>query len=226
MRCPRCKSVLPSPASTAQALTNEPAVRAPLPELRIAPISGDGVLCQICQSTTVGNAQTITCPNCQQVYHKECWDEIGGCGTYGCASGPSIDKSENAVQSPLTAWGDTKQCPACGETIKSIALRCRYCGTDFSSVDPLSLADLHRQVTTQEQDKAFKSKVIAIFIGSLIGVLAPIVLIVGLIYLLPRKKQLRRCGPVFAIMGYTSLGLSALYSVLMLLFLIITALDG
>ena len=61
----------------------------------------------------------VNCPQCEQVHHLECWAEIGGCGTYGCKQAPALEKAP-ATSPPLSAWGDTKKCPVCGETIKSI----------------------------------------------------------------------------------------------------------
>lgn len=55
---------------------------------------------------------------------------------------------------PPVAWGDTKKCPICAETIKSIAVRCRYCGTDFDTVDPLSAAEVKDRMKRGESDKA------------------------------------------------------------------------
>jgi hypothetical protein len=41
-----------------------------------------------------------------------------------------------------------------------------------------------------------------------------------LAYLLPKRDQLAKCGPIFVIMGWASLGLSAFYCFLLIAFLL------
>src|SRR5689334_6857146 len=124
-RCPRCKSPLPKQAGVA---------------VTSAPLEAGGeCLCPICQTAVQPGEPVVKCPGCDLVHHEECWKEIGGCGTFGCSQAPAVEKSAQAAAAALTAWGDTKKCPACGETIKAIALKCRYCGSTFDTVDPLTV---------------------------------------------------------------------------------------
>src|SRR5581483_3619490 len=103
---------------------------------------------------------TLGCPECQQLHHRECWAEVGGCSTYGCPQAPALSKPDE--QQPRSAWGDTKTCPACGERIKAIALRCRYCDTDFDTVDPLTMRDLRRRSRKQKSLQGLKNGVTAL----------------------------------------------------------------
>jgi hypothetical protein len=228
-RCPRCKTPLSvasgaapsSPPPTVAAPHPAPAATSAVPALTSATLDpGCEAMCPICQTAIAAGEAIVTCSGCDQIHHQECWTEIGGCGTFGCKQAPAVDKPEQSPHAPLTAWGDAKKCPACGETIKSIAVRCRYCGTNFDSVDPMSTGDLRRQAVAKSELDSFKKQVIALFVASILGCLAPIIAIIAPIYLLPRRTKLAKSGPLFTIMGWTSIILSWIYSLLMLAFVL------
>ena len=210
--CPKCKANLLVGAD--KAADGEPRIRAS----DLAQGADVGRTCPICQSPIAAEEVVLTCSECDQVHHRECWAEVGGCSTYGCKQAPSLNKEDPAASPPRAAWGDNKTCPACGETIKAIALRCRYCGTDFDTVDPLTVHDLRGQVQRDEINRSLQASTIVLFGLSLVGLLAPILAPIGLIWVLRRRKDLAKLGPVYLILGYSSVALSLLYSGLMLLF--------
>ena len=212
LRCPKCRVELAMPAAA------PPAAAAEL-DARQLPPGRDGVLCPICQTRIADDEDCVACPECEQSHHRDCWVEIGGCSTYGCTQAPSVD-TEGPAQPPHTAWGDNKQCPACGETIKSIALRCRYCGTDFESVDPMQLRDLHRLAHRDDSLKKVRQSAVALFVVSLLGCFAPLMLIISLCVVIPKHKQLVKSGPLYAVMGWAAVVISGFWSLILLGFAI------
>jgi hypothetical protein len=202
VRCPRCKAELASPSVGGPIVTSD-----------LASSNGTGATCPICQTAIGAGEAVMVCPLCDQVHHRDCWADVGGCATYGCENAPKADKAA-PTETPLSAWGDTKKCPACGETIKAIALRCRYCGTDFETVDPLSLRDLHKRAAKEERLQSTRTAVATLFVLSILGCTAPILAVVAPIYVLTKRATIARAGPVYLVMGYSAIGISILYSIL------------
>lgn len=206
-RCPSCSASVTVPAAE-EAL---PVVVLPAAE----PAAPRPPVCPICQTVLHESDETHACPLCQQVHHRPCWDEVGGCSTYGCENAPKVEKAETAPDR-RTGWGDSKRCPRCRARIKSVALRCRYCGEEFGTVDPMTPADLRRRDQARSELTGLKTAVIICFAATLIGCLAPITLMVGLFYFLPRRQQLAKAGPIFQILAYATIGLAAVYSLLLI----------
>jgi hypothetical protein len=185
-----------------------------------AATTASAAMCPICQSAVQPAEALVTCESCRQVHHDECWSEVGGCSTYGCPRAPAVTKDEQSAAQPRTAWGDTKTCPVCAETIQSIALRCRYCRTDFGTVDPITMDALHGHARNLEGQKSLRGRTGVIFAASLIGCLAPLMLIVSLATVLPQRKQLAKAGPFYLTLGYAGIAISSVYCVLIMLFLL------
>ena len=92
--------------------------------------------CTICHTLIKTGNETARCSECDNVYHQSCWDEMGGCATYGCSEAPVAEKTA-PTSGHGRGWGDTKACPVCNREINSSLLMC-FCGARFPYADPMT----------------------------------------------------------------------------------------
>lgn len=97
--------------------------------------------CPVCCSPIEPNSDTVTCPNCKMVYHKECWDDNNGCATYGCSSAGclkpppmKIDLADTSFNSGARGSSGANQCPYCKTPLESGATFCWSCGKEVSGI--------------------------------------------------------------------------------------------
>jgi hypothetical protein len=170
--------------------------------------------CSICYTVLKESEPVTSCPDCRQDYHQTCWNEIGGCGTYGC------QKAAVAQKPPVPVvvgqgWGDSKECPHCAKQIPSGWLAC-HCGAKFPWADPMTFQEFAAWNDRQASIKGTKTLLTWMFILSLAVFPAPVTgLIAGLVAGF-RRKLLASDGTYLA-MGYGSAALGGVFTLLIVL---------
>jgi hypothetical protein len=171
--------------------------------------------CSICYTILAQGEPVTACPECQQDYHKSCWDEIGGCGSYGCKQAAVAEKPPLPVLVGA-GWGDSKKCPQCGNEIGSSLLVCS-CRARFPWADPMTAEEYHAWLDQQAAISGARTLLIWMFILSLIGVTAPIAGPIAGIYAWAKRTQLAGTGGTYLAMGYGSAAIGAMYSLLIVI---------
>jgi len=171
--------------------------------------------CSICYTVLREGEPVTGCPECKQDYHKTCWDEVGGCGTYGCKQAAVAQKPPPPVLVGA-GWGDTKPCPACQAQINSSLLVCRNCSARFPWADPITPADYQAWRTQQEALSGYRKLLVVMFILSMIAVTSPITGPIAGIFAFVKRKQLAGANGTYLAMGYGSAALGAMYTLLII----------
>lgn len=170
--------------------------------------------CSICYTVLAAGEPQKTCAECHVDYHQACWDEIGGCGSYGCKQAAVAQKPPVPVLVGA-GWGDAKECPSCGSHIGSSMLVCG-CGARFPWADPMTRAEYAAWTQNERERAGARTALIWMFIFSLIGLTAPLVGPIAGVYAYRKRKQLEATGGSYLAMGYGSAAIGGCYLVLAL----------
>ena len=131
-----------------------------------------GKICSICGSGILNEDQVVICPECSLPYHFDCWKEIGGCGSYGCAAAPDIKKADYAPSDTyVEGWTSEKKCPECGSMILSNALICRVCKAEFPTEKPMTRTEWLNRIYDGKELNTVRIKVLIQFFLSIVGFL-------------------------------------------------------
>lgn len=166
--------------------------------------------CSICYTVLREGEPVTGCPECRQDYHKTCWDEIGGCGTYGCKQAAVAEKPPPPVLVGA-GWGDTKPCPSCNQQINSSLLVCR-CGARFPWADPMTAEDYHAWQDEQAQLAGYRRLLIWMFCLSMTVFASPVTGPIAGLFAFAKRKQLAGAAGTYLAMGYGSAALGAMFT--------------
>ncbi len=90
--------------------------------------TGNEKVCPYCMMPIQQGERVISCPKCGIPHHRDCWDENGGCTTYGCDGGSTSQTSITTTNSSPDYLSDLQSHLPSART-------CPYCQTEISDHD-------------------------------------------------------------------------------------------
>ncbi|MBR4571518.1 MAG: hypothetical protein IKO19_12745 [Candidatus Riflebacteria bacterium] len=183
-----------------------------------------GKICSICGSGILNDESIVICPECHLPYHYDCWKEMGGCGSYGCAAAPDIKKAEYAPSDTyVEGWTSEKKCPECGSMILSDALICRVCKAEFPTEKPMTREEWLNRTYDGKELNSVRIRVVAQFFLSIIGIFTILMLPLNIYTVFGGNWifKMKRLPQELQILQYCSTFISVLELFIMVSFLMI-----
>jgi hypothetical protein len=123
------------------------------------------------------------------------------------------DELDRAVPLSMRGFAPPVACPVCGITNDGAAIECRSCG---EPLDPAPGAARVRPTFVPrlppEELRAARITATVLFCVSLVAVLAPVVIVLGVLLLATRHRALGQAGAAYLALAYSSVLLSLVYS--------------
>lgn len=156
-----------------------------------------GSLCPVCQMP-ISPEERFDCPDCSTAHHQACWEYNQGCGMYGCPQSPPTEPLES-LEVPASYWGqEEKECPSCHQVILAAAVRCRYCGTIFSSARPEDTREFYARTRREKNLPAVRRHGVILLIFSVLSCSAPLAALIGVPWYARHKQEINSLPALYA----------------------------